>query len=314
MSSNTQQSKKTKKTTIKKSVQQTARTAASTRQREILPSLTVSAELDCTVLSTLSTMSTRLNESHSLLEKVYHNMGATNGQNNNSNYSPIGQALTTGEYIKYRLPTVSNIAKLLTLYFAEIDPFSNTTVLATMSLTVNEGAFSTSNRPIADVVQSYTHQQAEVKSVSSAVVEEKTRRHISYMLQRAKALPEKIARQNRISRRRSKKRNILADYKAIHLADKANLESKFGETVVDLLDYDMLSDIESDEEKNKTRYTPRNRHPLVDEYFTVLKKQRLANKGPDVIGNSVYPIILRNTELSNKKKARVAAWIHTHQQ
>ncbi|OAD81165.1 hypothetical protein PHYBLDRAFT_161795 [Phycomyces blakesleeanus NRRL 1555(-)] len=134
------------------------------------------------------------------------------------------------------------------------------------------------------------------------------------MLQRAKALPEKIAQQNWISRRRSRKRNILADYKAIHLADKANLESKFGETVVDLLDYDMLSDIESDEEKNKTRYTPRNRHPLVDEYFTVLKKQRLANKGPDVIGNSVYQIILRNTELSNEKKARVAAWIHTHQQ
>ncbi|OAD67245.1 hypothetical protein PHYBLDRAFT_151496 [Phycomyces blakesleeanus NRRL 1555(-)] len=283
MSSNTQQSKKTKKTTTKKSVQQTAGTAASTRQREILPSLTVSAELDGT--------------------KVYHNMGATNGQNNNSNHSPIGQALTTGEYIKYRLPTVSRLIRSQTR-----------AVLATMPLTVNEGAFSTSNRPIADVVQSYTHQQAEVKSVSSAVVEEKTRRHISYMLQRAKALPEKIAQQNRISRRRSRKRNILADYKAIHLADKANLESKFGETVVDLLDYDMLSDIESDEEKNKTRYTPRNRHLLVDEYFTVLKKRRLANKGPDVIGNSVYPIILRNTKLSNEKKARVAAWIHTRQQ
>ncbi|OAD74045.1 hypothetical protein PHYBLDRAFT_145508 [Phycomyces blakesleeanus NRRL 1555(-)] len=303
MSSNTQQSKKTKKTTTKKSVQQTTGTAASTRQREILPSLTVSAELDGTVLSTLSTMSTRLNESHSLLEKVYHNMGATNGQNNNSNHSPIGQALTTGEYIKYRLPTVLRLIRSQTR-----------AVLATMPLTVNEGAFSTSNRPIADVVQSYTHQQAEVKSVSSAVVEEKTRRHILYMLQRAKALPEKIARQNRISRRRSRKRNILADYKAIHLADKANLESKFGETVVDLLDYDMLSDIESDEEKNKTRYTPRNRHLLVDEYFTVLKKQRLANKGPDVIGNSVYLIILRNTELSNEKKAHVAAWIHTRQQ
>ncbi|OAD81567.1 hypothetical protein PHYBLDRAFT_162163 [Phycomyces blakesleeanus NRRL 1555(-)] len=291
MSSNTQQSKKTKKTTTKKSVQQTAGTAASTRQREILPSLTVSAELDGTVLSTLSTMSTRLNESHSLLEKVYHNMGATNGQNNNSNHSPIGQALTTGEYIKYHLPTVSRLIRSQTR-----------AVLATMPLTVNEGAFSTSNHPIADVVQSYTHQQAEVKSVSSAVVEEKTRRHISYMLQRAKALPEKIAQQNQISRCRSRKRNILADYKAIHLADKANLESKFGETVIDLLDYDMLSDIESDEEKNKTRYTPRSRHPLVDEYFTVLKKQRLANKGPDVIGNSVYPIILRNTKLSNEKK------------
>ncbi|OAD79073.1 hypothetical protein PHYBLDRAFT_141127 [Phycomyces blakesleeanus NRRL 1555(-)] len=303
MSSNTQQSKKTKKTTTKKSVQQTAGTAASTRQREILPSLTVSAELDGTVLSTLSTMSTRLNESHSLLEKVYHNMGATNGQNNNSNHSPIGQALTTGEYIKYRLPTVSRLIRSQTR-----------AVLATMPLTVNEGAFSTSNRPIADVVQSYTHQQAEVKSVSSAVVEEKTRRHILYMLQRAKALPEKIARQNRISRCRSRKRNILADYKAIHLADKANLESTFGETVVDLLDYDMLSDIESDEEKNKTRYTPRNRHPLVDEYFTVLKEQRLANKGPDVIGNSVYLVILRNTKLSNEKKALVAAWIHTCQQ
>ncbi|OAD79054.1 hypothetical protein PHYBLDRAFT_164137 [Phycomyces blakesleeanus NRRL 1555(-)] len=303
MSSNTQQSKKTKKTTTKKSVQQTAGTAASTRQREILPSLTVSAELDGTVLSTLSTMSTRLNESHSLLEKVYHNMGATNGQNNNSNHSPIGQALTTGEYIKYRLPTVSRLIRSQTR-----------AVLATMPLTVNEGAFSTSNRPIADVVQSYTHQQAEVKSVSSAVVEEKTRRHILYMLQRAKALPEKIARQNRISRCRSRKRNILADYKAIHLADKANLESTFGETVVDLLDYDMLSDIESDEEKNKTRYTPRNRHPLVDEYFTVLKEQRLANKGSDVIGNSVYLVILRNTKLSNEKKALVAAWIHTCQQ
>ncbi|OAD74316.1 hypothetical protein PHYBLDRAFT_167732 [Phycomyces blakesleeanus NRRL 1555(-)] len=303
MSSNTQQSKKTKKTTTKKSVQQTAGTAASTRQWEILPSLTVSAELDGTVLSTLSTMSTRLNESYSLLEKVYHNMGATNGQNNNSNHSPIGQALTTGEYIKYCLPTVSRLIRSQTR-----------AVLATMPLTVNEGAFLTSNRPIADVVQSYTHQQAEVKSVLSAVVEEKTRRHILYMLQRAKALPEKIARQNRISRRRSRKRNILADYKVIHLADKTNLESKFGETVVDLLNYDMLSDIESDEEKNKTRYTPRNRHLLVDEYFTVLKKQRLANKGPDVIGNSVYPIILRNTELSNEKKARVAAWIHTRQQ
>ncbi|OAD67625.1 hypothetical protein PHYBLDRAFT_151141 [Phycomyces blakesleeanus NRRL 1555(-)] len=303
MSSNMQQSKKTKKMTTKKSVQQTAGTAASTRQREILPSLTVSTELDGTVLSTLSTMSTRLNESHSLLEKVYHNMGATNGQNNNSNHSPIGQALTTGEYIKYHLPTVSRLIRSQTR-----------AVLATMPLTVNEGAFSTSNRPIADVVQSYTHQQAEVKSVSSAVVEEKTRSHILYMLQRAKALPEKIAQQNRISRRRSRKRNILADYKAIHLADKANLESKFGETVANLLDYDMLSDIESDEEKNKTRYTPRNRHLLVDEYFTVLKKQRLANKGPDVIGNSVYPIILRNTELSNEKKACVAAWIHTCQQ
>ncbi|OAD79046.1 basic-leucine zipper transcription factor [Phycomyces blakesleeanus NRRL 1555(-)] len=281
MSSNTQQSKKTKKTTTKKSVQQTAGTAASTRQWEILPSLKVSAELDGTVLSTLSIMSTRLNESHSLLEKVYHNMGAINGQNNNLNHSPIGQALTTGEYIKYRLPTVSRLIHSQTR-----------AVLATMPLTVNEGAFSTSNRPIADVVQSYTHQQAEVKSVSSAVVEEKTRRHILYMLQRAKALPEKIARQNRISQRRSRKRN----------------------TVVDLLDYDMLSDIESDEEKNKTRYTPRNRHPLMDEYFTVLKKQRLANKGPDVIGNSVYPIILRNTKLSNEKKASVAAWIHTRQQ
>ncbi|OAD67782.1 hypothetical protein PHYBLDRAFT_151312 [Phycomyces blakesleeanus NRRL 1555(-)] len=257
MSSNTQQCKKTKKTTTKKSVQQTAGTAASTRQREILPSLTVSAELDGTVLSTLSTMSTRLNESHSLLEKVYHNMRATNGQNNNSNHSPIGQALTTGEYIKYRLPTVS-------------------------------GAFSTSNHPIADVVQSYTHQQAEGKRFARK--DSSTKSDFLTPVQKEK------------------------HYKAIHLADKANLESKFGETVVDLLDYDMLSDIKSDEEKNKTRYTPRNRHPLMDKYFTVLKKQRLANKGPDVIGNSVYPIILRNTELSNEKKARVAAWIHTRQQ
>ncbi|OAD66350.1 hypothetical protein PHYBLDRAFT_175162 [Phycomyces blakesleeanus NRRL 1555(-)] len=303
MSSNTQQTKKTKKTTTKKSVQQTAGTAASTRQREIFPSLTVSSELDGTVLSTLSTMSTQLNESHSLLEKVYHNMGATNGQNNNSNHSPISQALTTEEYIKYRLPMV------LRLIYSQ-----TRAVLATMLLTVNEGAFSISNCPIADVVQSYTYQQAEVKSVSSAVMEEKTRRYISYMLQRAKALPEKIARQNRISRRQSRKRNILADYKAIYLADKTNLESKFGETVVDLLDYDMLFDIESDEGKNKIRYTPRNRHPLVDEYFTVLKKQRLANKGPDVIGNSVYPIILRNIKLLNEKKACVAAWIHTRQQ
>ncbi|OAD80252.1 basic-leucine zipper transcription factor [Phycomyces blakesleeanus NRRL 1555(-)] len=280
MSSNTQQTKKTKKTTTKKSVQQTAGTAASTRQQEILPSLTVSAELDGTVLSTLSTMSTQLNESHSLLEKVYHNMEATNGQNNNPNHSPIGQALTTGEYIKYCLPMVSILIHSQTR-----------AVLATMPLTVIEGAFLTSNRPIADVVQSYTHQQAEVKSVLSAVVEEKTRRHISYMLQRAKALPEKIAQQNWISQCQSRKRNILADYKAIHLANKKNLESKFGETVVDLLDYDTA----------------------VDEYFTVLKKQRLANKGPGVIGNSVYPIILRNTELSNEKKACVAAWIHTHQ-
>ncbi|OAD74825.1 hypothetical protein PHYBLDRAFT_167168 [Phycomyces blakesleeanus NRRL 1555(-)] len=233
-------------------------------------------------------MSTQLNESHSLLEKVYHNMGATNDQNNNSNHSPIGQALTTGEYIKYHLPTV------LRLICSQTQA-----VLATMPLTVNKGTFSTSNHPIAD--------QAEVKTVSSAVVEEKTQRHISYMLQRAKSLPEKIAQQNQISRRRSRKRNILADYKAIHLADKANLESKFGETVIDLLDYDMLSDIESDKEKNKTRYTPRNRHPLVDEYFTVLKKQRLANKEPDVIGNSVYPIILRNTKLLNEKKVDVAA-------
>ncbi|OAD74341.1 hypothetical protein PHYBLDRAFT_167754 [Phycomyces blakesleeanus NRRL 1555(-)] len=274
MSSNTQQSKKTKKTTTKKSVQQTTGTAASTRQREILPSLTVSTELDGTVLSTLSTMSTRLNESHSLLEKVYHNMGATNGQNNNSNHSPIGQTLTTGEYIKCRLPTVLRLIRSQTR-----------AVLATMSVTVNEGAFSTSNRPIADVVQSYTHQQAEGKSFARK--DSSTKSDFSTPVQKEKY------------------------YKAIHLADKANLESKFGKTVVDLLDYDMLSDIESDEEKNKTRYTPRNRHPLVDEYFTVLKKQRLANKGPDVIGNSVYPIILRNTELSNEKKARVAAWIHT---
>ncbi|OAD68306.1 hypothetical protein PHYBLDRAFT_150492 [Phycomyces blakesleeanus NRRL 1555(-)] len=187
-------------------------------------------------------MSTRLNESHSLLEKVYYNMGATNGQNNNSNHSPIA-------------------------------------VLATMPLMVNEGAFSTSNHPIADVVQSYTHQQAEGKSFARK--DSSTKSDFSTP--------------------------ILADYKAIHLADKANLESKFGETVVDLLDYDMLSDIESDEEKNKTRYTPRNRHLLVDEYFTVLKKQRLANKGPDAIGNSVYSIILRNTELSNKKKECVTA-------
>ncbi|OAD71991.1 hypothetical protein PHYBLDRAFT_169900 [Phycomyces blakesleeanus NRRL 1555(-)] len=187
MSSNTQQSKKTKKTTTKKSVQQTAGTAASTRQREILPSLTVSAELDGTVLSILFTMSTRLNESHSLLEKVYHNMGATNSQNNNSNHSPIGQALTTGEYIKYHLPMV------LVGYILRLIHSQTRAVLATMLLMVNEGAFSTSNCPIADIVQSYTHQQAEVKSVSSAVVEEKTQRHISYMLQRAKALPEKIA-------------------------------------------------------------------------------------------------------------------------
>ncbi|OAD73934.1 hypothetical protein PHYBLDRAFT_145401 [Phycomyces blakesleeanus NRRL 1555(-)] len=262
-------------TTTKKSVQQTAGTAASTRQREIFPSLTVSSELDGTVLSTSSTMSTQLNESHSLLEKVYHNMRATNGQNNNSNHSPIGQALTTGEYIKYRLPTVSRLIRSQTR-----------AVLATMPLTVNEGAFSTSNRPIADVVQSYTHQQAEGKSFARK--DSSTKSDFSTP--------------------------ILADYKAIHLADKANLESKFGETVVDLLDYDMLSDIESDEEKNKTRYTPRNRHLLVDEYFTVLKKQRLANKGPDVIGISVYPIILRNTELSNEKKAHVAAWIHIRQQ
>ncbi|OAD71043.1 hypothetical protein PHYBLDRAFT_148262 [Phycomyces blakesleeanus NRRL 1555(-)] len=220
-------------------------------------------------------MSTRLNESHSLLQKVYHNMGATNGQNNNSNHSPIGQALTTGEYIKYHLPTVSRLIHSQTQ-----------AVLATMPLTVNEGAFSTSNRPIADVVQSYTHQQAEGKSFARKDSSTKS----DFLMP------------------------ILADYKAIHLADKANLESKFGETVVDLLDYDMLSDIESDEEKNKTKYTPRNRHPLVDEYFTVLKKQRLANKRPDVIGNSVYPIILRNTELSNEKKAHVAAWIHTRQQ
>ncbi|OAD78841.1 hypothetical protein PHYBLDRAFT_163933 [Phycomyces blakesleeanus NRRL 1555(-)] len=266
MSSNTQQSKKTKKTTTKKSVQQTDGTAASTRQWEILPSLTVSAELDGTVLSTLSTMSTQLNESHSLLEKVYHNMGATNGQNNNSNHSPIGQALTTGEYIKYCLPTVLRLIRSQTR-----------AVLATMPLTVNEGAFSTSNRPIADG-KSFARKDSSTKSdLSTPVQKEK-------------------------------------HYKAIHLADKANLESKFGETVVDLLDYDMLSDIESDEEKNKTRYTPRNRHPLVDEYFTVLKKQRLVNKGPDVIGNSVYPIILRNTKLSNEKKVRVAAWIHTRQQ
>ncbi|OAD74085.1 hypothetical protein PHYBLDRAFT_167514 [Phycomyces blakesleeanus NRRL 1555(-)] len=282
MSSNTQQSKKTKKTTTKKSVQQTTGTAASTRQREILPSLTVSAELDGTVLSTLSTMSTRLNESHSLLEKVYHNMGATNGQNNNSNHSPIGQALTTGEYIKYRLPTVS-VEYILRLIHSQ-----TRAVLATMPLTVNEDAFSTSNRPIADVVQSYTHQQAEGKSFARK--DSSTKSDFSMPVQKEK------------------------HYKAIHLADKANLESKFGETVVDLLDYDMLSDIESDEEKNKTRYTPRNRHLLVDEYFTVLKKQRLANKGPDVIGNSVYPIILRNTELSNEKKACVTAWIHTRQQ
>ncbi|OAD71985.1 hypothetical protein PHYBLDRAFT_146968 [Phycomyces blakesleeanus NRRL 1555(-)] len=273
MSSNTQQSKKTKKTTTKKSVQQTAGTAASTRQREILPSLTVSAELDGTVLSILFTMSTRLNESHSLLEKVYHNMGATNSQNNNSNHSPIGQALTTGEYIKYHLP--------MRLIHSQ-----TRAVLATMLLMVNEGAFSTSNCPIADIVQSYTHQQAEGKSF---------------------ARKDSLTKSDFLTL-------ILADYKAIHLADKTNLESKFDETVVDLLDYDMLSDIESDEERNKTRYTPRNRHPLVDEYFTVLKKQRLANKGPDVIGNSVYPIILRNTKLSNEKKARVAAWIHTHQQ
>ncbi|OAD69924.1 hypothetical protein PHYBLDRAFT_149106 [Phycomyces blakesleeanus NRRL 1555(-)] len=257
MSSNTQQTKKMEKTTTKKSVQQTAGTAASTRQREILSSLTVSAELDGT--------------------KVYHNMGATNGQNNNSNHSPISQALTTEEYIKYHLPTVLRLIRSQTQ-----------AVLATMPLTVNEGIFSTSNHPIADVVQSYTRQQAEGKSFAGK--DSLTKSDFSMLVQKDKS------------------------YKEIHLANKTNLESKFGETVVDLLDYDMLSDIESDEEKNKTRYTPRNRHPLMDEYFTVLKKQRLANKGPDVIGNSVYPIILRNTELSNEKKAHVAAWIHTCQQ
>ncbi|OAD68291.1 hypothetical protein PHYBLDRAFT_173298 [Phycomyces blakesleeanus NRRL 1555(-)] len=240
--------KKTKKTTTKKSVQQTTGTAASTRQWEILPSLTVSAELDGTVLSTLSTMSTQLNESYSLVEKVYYNMGATNGQLIHS---------------------------------------QTRAVLATMPLTVNESAFLTSNHPIADVVQSYTHQQAELwkrkpEDIFCICFKE-----------------QKLAKKDSLT-----KSDFLTPvqkekyYKAIHLADKTNLESKFSETVVDLLDYDMLSYIESDEEKNKTRYTSRNRHPL-----------RLANKGPDVIDNSVYPIILRNTKLSNEKKACVAAVI-----
>ncbi|OAD68583.1 hypothetical protein PHYBLDRAFT_63508 [Phycomyces blakesleeanus NRRL 1555(-)] len=323
-------------------------------------------------------MSTQLNEFHSLLEKVYHNMGATKDQNSNSNYSPISQALTTEEYIKYHL------AMVLRLICSQ-----TRAVLATMLLMVNENAFLSSNHLIADIVQSYTYQQAYVKSVLSTVIEEKAQRHVLYMLQRAKALPEKIAqllwwlklkkflreriedlrlgtkicenlcrfyllRKDLISKfdqvptlnyycylyyfgsgklydwgqlrpyiisfrlilnysssqysfTTSTKLDFLMpvqkdkNYKAIHLADKTKLESKFDETVIDLLDYDMLSDIESNEKKNRTRYTSRNRHPL-----------RLANKGPDVIGNSVYLIILRNTELSKEKNARVAACIHTH--
>ncbi|OAD70515.1 hypothetical protein PHYBLDRAFT_171266 [Phycomyces blakesleeanus NRRL 1555(-)] len=234
--------KKPYKTTTRKSVKQTTGTAASTRQWEILPSLTVSAERDVTVLSALSNMSTRLNESHSLLEKVYHNMGATNGQNNISTYSPISQALITREYINCGREN----PKTYFIYASNGKSFARKDSL--------------------------------------------TKADFLTLVQKDK------------------------NYKAIHLADKANLESKFGEAVVDLLDYDMLSDIELDEEKNKPRYTPRYRHFLVDEYFTVLKKQRLANKGPDVIGNSVYPIILRNIKLLNKKKARVTAWIHTRQQ
>ncbi|KAG2191166.1 hypothetical protein INT47_006511 [Mucor saturninus] len=297
-------SKKTYKSTTKKSIGKTSGTRpAGTVMQTILPAPSNNAEQDGAVLSNLSALQTRLNESHVLLQQVHQGMESLKNSNGNSSQVSPHQAPPPQMYMKYRLPSVSRLIRSETR-----------NVLVSTPLTMNEGALSSSNRPIADKVRMYIHQQPEGQPLASAVIEEKTRRHISYKLNRANTSPEKLAKRNQSSRRRTRKTRVLAAYKRLHLADRANLESKYGETVEDLLDKEMLSDIESDDEQREyTVYTPSNRHPLVEEYLGELKAQRSKEKKMKVIDFSSCPVESRHIELSKEQKARVAKWIATRQ-
>ncbi|OAD72638.1 hypothetical protein PHYBLDRAFT_146823 [Phycomyces blakesleeanus NRRL 1555(-)] len=125
--------------------------------------------------------------------------------------------------------------------FSSVIHSQTQTVLTTPLLTINEGPFSISNRPIAGMVQSYTHFQPEVEE---------------------KSLLEKLAGPLKTTKNQ--------------FTDKENLESKFVEIFDGLLEKDTVSNIESDEEEEYTTYSSRKRQPLalLDPTLDVVRSQR----------------------------------------
>ncbi|KAI9031599.1 hypothetical protein CLU79DRAFT_729286 [Phycomyces nitens] len=159
------------------------------------------SELNKAVLSSLSALRTKIDQSHILIQQIHKHIQSLSTENTVEKPAPPPAPPSVGMYFNYRIPLVSSLIRARTRE-----------VLTETPLTITEGPLSESNRPITDMVENYIQQLPEKKALMSVIVEQKTRRHLAYKLNRAKTSTELLEKRNQASRRRSRKIRVIKIY------------------------------------------------------------------------------------------------------